>query len=401
MKPLLTLLFCLFSISQLNSQVEYKDFLAEEKVSRQSEIGSNLIERYRVDDLDSLKIISIDLIEIGKRNQNEYCLAKGFFGFGVYNVLAGSEEAGVSSLKKALEYFRSKEDWSMVSQIFKDIGNGHLVEGEYYNAIELFKTSIDFGKLSNEPTDIFNGEIGLAECYLSLGDTVKGYSFLLSFKKKAIKYHRFEAASIAAARLSTLEQDSDHLYESMLYLKESIQLGGKLKSKLQKSNCITNKAILYFNMGKIDSSLICFNEALKIKSELNRPKQISEAYFNLSSYYILIGDLEEAEIMVSKSIETAKNNGFIIEEYDGVELLLYINKELNEESEILKAKEILKGLSDQLEKNKKIDSNLMAYVNGIKTEKVKKGTEKNTSSSYMWFFLLLPLVLLFAKRGGD
>lgn len=388
-------------MSQLNSQVEYNDFLAEEKVSRQSEIGSNLIERYRVDDLDSLKIISIDLIEIGKRNRNEYCLAKGFFGYGVYNVLTGSVEAGVSSLKKALEYFRSKEDWSMVSQIFKDIGNGYLVEGEYYNAIELFKTSIDFGGLSNEPTDKFNGEIGLAECYLSLGDTVKGYSLLLSFKKKAVENYRFEAASIAAARLSTLEQDSDHLNESMVYLKESIQLGSKLKSKLQKSNCITNKAILYFNMGKVDSSLICFNQALKMKSELNRPKQISEAYFNLSSYYILIGNLEEAEIMILKSIEIAKINGFLVEEYDGVELLLYINKERNEDSKILKSERILKEISDQLEKNKKIDNNLITYVSDIKTEKLKQGMIKNRSSSYVWLILLFPLVLLFVKRRRD
>ena len=185
-------------------------------------------------------------------------------------------------------------------------------------------------------------------------------------------------------------------------MEESIRFGKKHQSKLLISHGLTNKAILYINLGKIDSSLILFQQALKLRKELNRPRQVVEGHYNLSSYYIVVKDYDKAIIQAERTIQIAKNNNFITDEYDGYVLLSEIYQELDEDAKNAKVRLKLESLKSTLEDKSTVNEDLISYINEINTlEKKDLLVEKSNSSfSYLWVFIVLifGLILLKAKK---
>lgn len=382
------------------SQISYTSFLSEKNEIVQAEIAYELLENYRVNDLDSLKIVSVDLIEIGERNSNQFAIATGLSGFGSYCILSGSVKPGIDNLKIALKYFEKNEDWSHVSQIFNEIGNAYLMIGEFNSAIEAYSMSLEIGELSDDETDAFSGEIGLGKAYVAIGDTTNGVSSVSSYKMKAVELNKYEAAANASSFLSTIAQDRGDLEKSLEYLEESLRYGKMYNSKLVISHGLTNKAILFIYMQKIDSSLILFEQALELRKELNRPRQIVEAYYNLSNYYMVVEDYSEAMKQANISIQIAQENQLVVDEYDALELLSEIYGELNQQEKTEEVERRMGLLKVKLEKKTDVDEELINYINEINTLEVDSTEVKNQSSSrnYLWLLLLIPVGIFFLRR---
>ncbi len=373
----------------LYGQAKYESFLIENDIHRQAEKGAILIDYYRENNIDSLKIISIDVIEFGKRKKNDFAIAVGLNGYGKYAMLTGKVESGLTCFKKSLHYFEKQEDYSNVSILLNEIGNAYLLHGELYNALESFRTSLKVGVHSSDNTDAFNGELGMSKCFFALGDTLKGLKILTTYKNKALNLEKYESAAIASAYLSTIEQDRGNDRDSRLYLEESIAYGEKSTSIVQLANSYTNKAILYFQLDEADSSLLFFNKALYKRQEIGRPRLIVESYFNLASYYIFIEDYPKAITMVSESIDLAETNELLLDEFDGVELLAYIYEEQNDTKNLLVAERRMVGLSEAKEKRELMDEEWSNYIASIKFGgSVSPSNSEKTTPSYAWMIIL-------------
>jgi len=382
----------------LYGQTKYESFLIENDIYRQAEKGAVLIDYYRENNVDSLKIISIDLIEFGKRKKNDFAMAIGLNGYGKYAILTGKVESGLICFKKSLHYFEKQEDYSNVSILLNEIGNAYLLHGEIYNALESFRISLKVGAHSPEYTDAFNGEIGMSKCFFALGDTIKGLQLLIGYKNKALMNSKYESAAIASAYLSTIEQDRDNVKDSQLYLEESIAYGEKSKSLVQLANSLTNKAILCFQLDKVDSSLVFFEDALNKRQQLGRPRLIVESYFNLASFYVFNEDYPQAISMISESIELARKNELLLDEYDGTELLAYIYEEQNDFENLTLVKQNMIALSEAKEKRALIDEEWSNYIESIQLEKIAEPLQnKKKTPSYVWVIILSIIVVIGVK----
>ncbi len=390
--------FCLFSIVSIG-QVSYQQFQNESDLHKKTEIAYSLLNEYSMNSLDSLRLISTQLVLIGKENNIEYSLSTGQFGLGSYFLRTGKQKRAIKSLKSSLVFFKSIEDYQLVSEILNEIGNSYAISGEYTNAIESYISSMDFGSISKDETASFNGEIGLAKAYFSLGDTLKGESTLASYIKECIKYEKYQSISNAYGFLGMIEQDKGNQEESMSFLDKSIYYGLKSNSKIQLSHIYTNKAIVFFSVENYDSSLVFFEKALMLRKELRRPRQICESYFNLASFYIERGDLTKAIVEVNSSIVLAKDNFLIQDEYDGVELLEYIYGEQGDSIAKKKQSILLHDLKNQLDEKRELNTELVNYITEIEAS-IPKETELSQPDDENKSWMLVAGAFIIVLAGG-
>ena len=386
----LLLLFIFLQISLLSTaQYSYADFNNEADLYKKAEIGAFLSNEYKRNDLDSLRIISSELIILASENTNPYSKSVGQIGLGAYFIRSGSVAKGIGYLKEGLSYFEEKEDMTNVSEILNEIGNGYTLSGEFTNAIQSYIASLDYGKLAEDETAYFNGEIGLAKAYFSLGDTVKGKSTILHYKDEALKFDKFEAIANAYAYIAMVEMDGGDIEQSLTYFDKSIEFGLKADSKLQLSHIYTNKAIVYFNLGEMDSSLVLFEKALKIRSLINRPRQTVEAHYNLASYYVEVEEYTPAIIQLNESIRIARQNNLLVDEYDGLELLKEIFENLEDDKKVNDLDEEMKLLKLKLESKQEVDDDLIDYIENLgENTKVDSEVKKSETIRYTWVLIL-------------
>lgn len=389
--------FC--NLGQYHTEtVSYKEFKNETDLHKKTEIGYLLRYEFELNDLDSLKLLSTELLLIGKENNFEYAFSMGEFGLGSYFLRKGEFEKSQEYLRSSLLFFKTIEDYKIVSEILNEIGNCYSLSGEYTNAIQSYISSMDFGAISKDETAAFSGEIGLAKVYFSLGDTLKGESTLNRFIKSCVKYEKYKSISNAYSYFGMIEQDKGNQEESMNYLDKSIFFGLKSDSKLQVSHVYTNKAIMFFSVEQYDSSLIFFQKALKLREELNRPRQICESYFNLASFYIERGEMDTAISEVRKSIVIAKNNSLIQDEFDGVELLEYIYGEMKDTVTMAKQTVLLKDLKIQLSKKNELNEEQVSYIDEIEVSIPEGQIVSNSEEDKSWMLIAGAVIIVLA--GG-
>jgi len=397
-KVLFLITFFLFSIVS-RSQVSYQQYENERDLHKKTEVAYFLLNEYSMNSLDSLRMISTELILLGKENNIDYSISTGEFGLGSFFLRTGKQHKAIEFLKSSLVYFKSIGDYQLVSEILNEIGNSYAINGEYTNAIESYISSMDFGSISTDETASFNGEIGLAKAYFSLGDTLKGESTLASYIKECIKFEKYQSISNAYGYLGMIEQDKGNEEESMSFLDKSIFYGLKSNSKIQLSHIYTNKAIVFFSVEEYDSSLVFFKKALELRKELRRPRQVCESYFNLASFFIERGDLEQAIKEVNSSIALAKSNSLIQDEYDGVELLEYIYGENGDSIAQKKQSVLLHDLKLQLEEKKELDSDLVDYITEVEASLPKeKEVSQNDGRNKSW--MLVAGIFIIVLAGG-
>ncbi len=391
-------IFILLSIFSIG-QKSYQQFENEDDLHKKTEIGYALLFEYELNDLDSLRLLASQLLLSGKNNSFAYSVAMGEYGLGSYYLRKGNQNKSKKFLKSALVYFKSIEDYKLVSEILNEIWNSYAISSEYTNAIESYISSMDFGSVSKDATASFNGQIGLAKAYFALGDTLKGEITMSSYVKECIKHEKYQSISNAYSYLSMMEQGRGNKDESMIFLDKSIYYGLKSDSKLQLSHVYTNKAIVFFTTDEFDSSKVYFEKALELRIEVNRPRQICESYFNLASFYVETDDFKSAIIEVNNSINVAKKNSLLQDEYDGVELLEYIYGAMNDTVAKNKQTVLLAELRKELDDKKQLNKDLVTYLEEIElTDLSENELSIENEEEKSWMLIAGALIVLLA--GG-
>ncbi len=129
------------------------------------------------------------------------------------------------------------------------------VQGDYVNAIRMFKKSIEYSKQIN------NKKL-MATCYMGIG------GILLDRK------------------------DSDR---ALSYYKDALALNKEINNKVNIANVYSSMAYYYNSVGMPDSALYYFNEALKIRTDLKIDRHIASSEKSIGKILIETGRYAEAE----------------------------------------------------------------------------------------------------------
>jgi len=397
--------FTLFLSTQVVGQQGYVDFQNEKDITKKTEIGYYLWNEYLRNDLDSLKIMAVELILSAAEEKSTFARAVGNNSLGSYLIRSGDVEGGIKHLEEAEKYFEHKEDYTLLSETYNELGNGHYLAGEYSEAIKSYLASLRYGSLSPDPTAAFNGKLGLGRSYCAIGDTSVGIFTVEKYKDQAVKHMKFESAADAYAYLGMIEMDRQNMELSREYYKKSTVFSGKSNSKAHLSHSYNNKAILHFNLGETDSSLMYFEKSLRLRERINHKKGIVESYYNIGFYYNETGDAHNAYINFNKSAELAKKYEFKGDELDALQELLNICNEQNYIEESKRIEKRQKKLSNYLEEKKTTDEEIIAYAQKViseaEMEEEKVEPKEATSNMFLWTLGALVLILFaaaFRKR---
>ena len=134
------------------------------------------------------------------------------------------------------------------------------------------------------------------------------------------------------------------------------------------ANAYTNKAILYFNMELLDSSLIYFEKALKLRERLGQNKDIIEGYFNLASFYQATDDIDNALYYYGLSVDFAKECSFNSDEVDALQEMLAIFEERGNKKEVYRIQERIDYLNEFITNKKTMDDEILDYAESLIAE---------------------------------
>lgn len=376
------------SIADVVGQNSFNDLLKERNNTKKAEIGLELFYEYRVNDFDSLKFLAVNLLLDVSGENSAFPRAVGEMTLGAYYVQNGKIKDGILNLNKAKEYFEISGNLTQTSEVLMEIGNTHYLSGNYEQAIKSYLKSIKVGARSPDKTLVFAAKMGLGQAYCAIGDTSVGIFSILQYKDEAVRLKKYVSVTNAFATLGMIEMDRGNMELSQEYYQKSIDYSLKTTSKRMVSNAYTNKAILFFNMDIMDSSLIYFEKALRLRQRLNRMDNIIESHFNLASYYQANGDVDNALYYYGVSVDLAESGGFNVDEIDALVEMMAIFEERGNKKEIYRIQERIDYLNEFVSDKKTMDDEILDYAAGLLSDLPdEKPEEKEKSYAYIWLLL--------------
>ena len=390
-------LFLLLTVSfTAKSQSTYNDYINETAINRKAEICLDLNNLYIRRDIDSLKIVGIELMLEAAETKNRFAEAVAEWMLGTYQIRVGATKNGLENLKYALNFFEKKEDYTLISELYNHIGHGFLLLGEYDEAVISYRESLKQGELSPDETAIFNAELGLGRAYIQLGDTALAMKLISHYRDESIRLSKYEAASDALAYMGMIEYDRGSIELAReLYLK-SMETSLKSNSLVHLSHAQTNQAIVLFSLGKLDSSLHYFNESLRLRIQLNNIRPIIESYFNLGNYYEGISDTLEAERYYLISRKLSIENHFVADHLDAVDALLLMYDGNYDEIQLNLWQDEMDSLKSQLKTQRGVDDEILEYaLSAYPKKEASVIANNNVKGIYIVPVLIICIVLVF------
>lgn len=396
---ILTFFCSLIACVVLNSSVaqyHYSDYQFSTDINQKGEIGLYLSNEYERHNLDSLKILGVDMLMVADEHQNEFVQAVGNRALGSYLLRKGQVDQALHSLKSARRYFEKKADYHLLSETYNIIGNAYYLKGKHKEAIRAYKQSIEFGEHSKHETSSFNGKLGLGRAYCAHGDTAVGILVVEEYTKKSVRLKKYEAAADGSSFLAMIEMDRGDMEKSKLLYAESLIYSQKSKSKIHLSHAYNNKAILHFNLGEMDSSLLYFRKALKIREEMGHEIGVIESYFNLASFFFVNGPMDSSIVYFQRSRDRARKNKFNRDEMDALSELQVIFEKQNNRAEIDRIEQRMLELKSEIQESDSVDNEIIAYALEIQKEygEVKAKTISAESNRVYIWILLIPILLI-------
>lgn len=322
----LSILWIVFFRSAIGfSQPSYNSFLEEKDLNRKANKAYELFHYYIRHDLDSAKITGVELILSDKVDKNEAARSMGARILGAYLIRSGELRIGLKMLKMSADHYIKCGNYTLASETYNDIGHGYFLWGEFDEAMRAYSISLDLGKDATDRTASFNGKLGMAKTCLQLGDTIAAEHLLKSYRERSIQLSKYEAAADATTLLADIKLFRGDSEEGIRMMWEGIDLSRNSGSQVHESHALTNLGILYFELGRRDSSLICFEEALSIRKKLNNSKTVCEAYFNLGDYYRMSGMPNMALDYYLLADSLAEMKGLLQDQIDALEGLFSID----------------------------------------------------------------------------
>ncbi|MES2800098.1 MAG: tetratricopeptide repeat protein [Bacteroidota bacterium] len=328
---------CLFISAKGFAQMstELSAFYNEKNLDRKAVLGNKLWDKMHQSNIDTLRQVAIELIVLGNEANNLPAIAIGKRALGSSLIRSGEPEKGLTYLKDALSFFRKTGDKTIETEILSEIGNGYLNSGQPIKAENFYLQSLKAGQESDDKTAKFMAEINLAQAYIQMKSFKKASAYLLHYKGECLKLGRLESVGSAYSLLGRIAEEEGKIPLATEYYQKSVDFGKRSKSKNQMAHALNNLAIVYFRENKSDSSLILFQQALKLRQEVGNARFIAESFFNIGGLYHELKEYSKALEYYQISLDFAKQKNLKREEMDAMMAMIEVHKATGDNNKVV------------------------------------------------------------------
>jgi len=331
-------------------------------------------ERYIQSDLDSCKILVLNLRQMDNKSPNDDA---------IFHLISGSYLARIGAFKQSIDhlnqaklYFLQLQDFELLTKILNEIGICFHLSGNRQEATYYYEQSMLCGKKADDELLSILAEINLAKLYIEDEKYVAAFTQLQHYISISKKYEKFEALSNAYAALVDLYLRKEDIPFALKYAKELQYVAGRTNNQNIMLRALTNQAILAFYNEENDKAEDLFHQILHLRKQQNHPLKLSDAYFNLAGYYIEF-NIETAKKYLDSAYKIAiDNQAYSLQE----DILLFKQKELNDSF----ATEEIKALRRIIEKERKV---LLKSLETMQNEAIEKKTSRH-------FILISTLIIV-------
>jgi tetratricopeptide (TPR) repeat protein len=372
-------------------EFSYANFSTETNQEMRLKMGIESWNYYIKNNIDSLKIIGLELLPAKKQSKRDRQLyAVGTRNLGSYLIRGSDILKGIGLLNEAKNEFAKQELNVLLSETENDLGNAYFLQGNYQRAAQHYLSSMKIGQETADETASFNGMIGLGKATCASGDTLKGIRLVEQFLAKCLTLKKFESASDACGFLGMIAGEQNKLELMSAYYNRGIKYAKRSGSITHQANALNNKAIDFYYHEQLDSTLAYFNRALELRLMVGTINPIVESKYNIAVLHLENGDFVLAKKCAEEGEEIARVAVIRSWQLDCLRLLQEIAVEMNNPEESAKLAIEITRIEKELTEIDQMDTEILeaALDYGSTPIPVK------SSSSMVW--TLVALAGLFA-----
>ncbi len=297
MKPILILLLLVvgFSLPAQNARIDSL------KAEVQSATGNDrilalaaLAEAYRDIDINKMKQLSLDALELAEKNDFTLGLVNVYTNLGIADYMQNDLNSAEQNFRKALSAANRLKDEKSIARINNNLGMIRWRFGDYQAALNYYEKSIQAKEKLHDEKGVLNTLINTGLIAIEMGNYHKANDILDSSLEMAQdlkdNYHTAQIYNYKAQSYSFLG-DYDKALEFITKALEIYQQGEYSSETAQLQN---NIAVIYFELGDYEKAMEFSFKALVTFEKSGNELEIARIYNNLGNAYYQLKDLDQA-----------------------------------------------------------------------------------------------------------
>lgn len=367
----------------------FNDFRSAKKIEEKIAITEELAYRYSRGNLDSLRLLSYELLVASNKQKNKSGIFHARKYLGNYFIRTAKWTEGLEVLRLTKNYFLEIEDYASVTEICNEIGNGYQYSGKIKEAIKWYNESLKYGKLSSDDNLRYIAQINLAQAYMLQGDYDEAMRTAFEYRDWVLSIGSSDAVANAYAVLGKMALEQSKFDEAISYFEHSGKFALKSDSKVQQAHAFTNIAISKFYQGKQQESVEYFEKALNMHQSVKNVASICDGYLNVGGVYFELGDYPKAEQFYNDGYRYAELNSKYASQLEFINALIELKTLLKENTDELNQK---KRNVEELQQ-KFIDTPTEVDIALEEELKLSEKIEIKGSSDSKWSFYIGAIII--------
>lgn len=214
------------------------------------------------------------------------------------------ENAGIEldNLKRFANDLSTKMAFQLINQLEAEI----LIRQDFFRESQPYlKKAISLSKELGDTSSMLNQSYNLGYTFYGLRDydsALYYYFKVMPFCEKEVNRNCRNVFNQIGSIYSELQQFDKAKYYLNLTHKESLKAGDSLVA----ANALLNTAGIYFFSNKPDSCILLINDAVEIYERINSQENIVNCLNNLALVYDQMGDIQSSLQTVKRSLASAK-----------------------------------------------------------------------------------------------
>jgi len=250
-------------------------------------------------------------------------------------------ENDTTVLQKLLEGKRAEKNKIFQLVLYERLGNIHLSNYDFKNAIENHKKSLEVSESINDSLQILKALNTLAADYLHSMQINNAITYYFKTYKlfSDVEISHFALLKEKAAMLQgigCLYAIQDYPHNALSYFKEAQYYNEKIDDKSALTNNLVGIGRAYQAQGMYDSARVSFDKAIALNIELNSRSGLALSFLCMGELSISQANYQEAGIHLNSAYETLKNssdklnrmNICFVSGYNDIQLKSYADAEM-------------------------------------------------------------------------
>lgn len=410
--PPVLILILLLSVTSIFAQLDSITILREkisnypgqsnfsEKDTAYIDLLNDLAYRLRYTQLDSMKLLAQETLEISKRFGYNKGVLEALTNFSAYHLYSGNTMEVIQYGQKVLGDAKIEKFPKLQMKIYNQMGQAYFIEQEYPLTYTNFLRALTLSDQFNDEAYKFKLNMNLGTMFNLLEDYNEALNFYSKAKISVKKLNDRKSNSMVDSNLGYLYVQTGEYEEAERLLLESINVFKSEKVSEWLAFAYGTYALLHLKLNDFEVSRLNYQNALDLHNSLNDVKGKADVHYGLSKANLGLGNIEIANQEILESLELYKSFNLKTGLEKCYRVLYELKKKQGNISESLMYLELSDKLANDIskEKNKRNLNMLNAKFNSEKENenlRVKSEIEIGKQRKYaQWAFVAFLIVLL-------